>query len=174
MSLIRTLSDSSAFVARVTLGGVMLPHGLQKVLGWFGGEGFRGTIDAMGQLGIPASVAILVMATELLGSLALLAGLLGRLAAAGVACVMVAAVVLVHSSYGFFMNWTGTKPGEGFEYHLLALGLAIVVMIRGSGAWSLDGGLAPAPDTLQVSMSTREWYPEQVLRESSTAPPAKA
>jgi putative oxidoreductase len=79
-----------------------------------------------------------VVAGELLGSLALVVGLFGRLAAAAIFLVMLGAVVLVHLDNGFFMNWTGTKPGEGFEYHVLAMGLALVVCMKGSGALSID------------------------------------
>jgi putative oxidoreductase len=134
----------------------MVPHGAQKVFGWFGGEGYWATVDAMGQQGIPAFLATLVMAGELLGGLALVVGLLGRVAAAGIAVIMLGAMFLVHGQYGFFMNWTGTQLGEGVEYHLLALGLALVVVIRGSGALSLDRALAedePAFEPAHVGLA---------------------
>jgi putative oxidoreductase len=141
MRLLRTSNDSAALVARLALGLVMLPHGAQKVLGWFGGEGLRATIDGMSQQGIPVALALAVVAGELLGSIALVAGLLGRLAAAGILLIMLGAIVLVHFEHGFFMNWTGAQSGEGFEYHLLAMGLALVVLIKGSGALSIDRAL---------------------------------
>ena len=119
----------------------MLPHGAQKALGWFGGEGLRATVEQMSEQGIPVALALTVVAGELLGSLALLVGVLGRVAAAAIALNMLGAIVLVHMSNGFFMNWTGTKAGEGFEYHLLAMGLALVVFIKGSGALSIDRAL---------------------------------
>jgi putative oxidoreductase len=142
MGLMRTPDDRAALLARVVLGLVMFPHGAQKAFGWFGGEGFRATIEGMGQQGIPAALAGLIVAIELLGSLALIIGWLGRLAAGGIAAIMLGAIFLVHAQHGFFMNWTGAQAGEGFEYHLLALALALVVVIRGSGALSIDRALA--------------------------------
>jgi putative oxidoreductase len=157
MWIARTPNDPVALVARVGLGLVMFPHGAQKAFGWFGGEGLRATVDAMGQQGIPAVGAGLIMATEVLGSLALVVGLLGRVAAAGIALIMLGAIALVHAQHGFFMNWTGTQAGEGFEYHLLALTLALVVVIRGSGAGSIDRALtddeAPAFEPAHVGIT---------------------
>ncbi len=170
MWLMRTSNDSAALVARVMLGIVMLPHGLQKTLGWFGGDGFEKTIQGMGEQGIPALLAILVMATEVLGSLALLVGLLGRLAAAGIAAIMLGAIVLVHAAHGFFMNWMGSQAGEGFEYHLLALALAAVVMIRGSGALSLDQAFAAEDDELVLEVSQDQWEPTPALRSERALP----
>jgi putative oxidoreductase len=156
MWLMRTSHDRAALVARVVLGAVMLPHGLQKTLGWFGGEGFLATIETMGQQGIPAAVAIMVIGSEFLGSLALVVGFLGRVAAAGNILTMLGAIFLVHAQYGFFMNWTGAQAGQGFEYHLLALGLGVVVLIRGSGALSIDRALggekAPAFEPAHVGL----------------------
>jgi putative oxidoreductase len=143
---VRTTDDWAALVARVGLATVMLPHGAQKVLGWFGGEGFQATIRGMAEQGLPAVVPVLVMLAEMVGSLALLAGFLGRLAAAGIALVMLGAVFLVHAQHGFFMNWTGSQAGEGFEYHLLALALAAMVLIKGSGALSVDLALTRRRD----------------------------
>lgn len=139
--LLHTDDDWGAFLARLTLGLVMFPHGAQKVLGWYGGLGFSGTYNAFTGMGMPAPVALLVMLGEFLGALGLMAGLLGRAAAFGIGTIMLGAIVMVHGKFGFFMNWFGNQPGEGFEYHLLALGLALVVMVKGSGRWSLDGTL---------------------------------
>ncbi|HYE99824.1 MAG TPA: DoxX family protein [Planctomycetota bacterium] len=141
--LFATPGDAGATAARVTLGLVMFPHGAQKLLGWFGGHGFSGTMGYFTEhAGLPWIAAFLVIVAEFFGSLGLLVGFLGRLAAAGIAAVMVGAIVMVHLPHGFFMNWQGTQAGEGFEFHLLALGLAAVVLIRGSGALSIDRGLA--------------------------------
>lgn len=130
-------------VARVTLGVVMLPHGAQKVLGWFGGGGFSATFDYFtGTMNLPASIAVLVIAIEFFGSLALLIGAFTRLAAAGIAAVMFGAIATVHAKVGFFMDWYGTMNGEGFEYHLLAIGLALVLVLRGGGRLSLDARLS--------------------------------
>ncbi len=117
----------------------MFPHGAQKALGWFEGHGFSGTMNAFTQqMHIPAVFAFLVIAAEFAGSIALVIGFMGRLAAFGIGVVMAVAIVKVHSANGFFMNWMGNQKGEGFEYHLLALGLALIVIICGAGKWSVD------------------------------------
>ena len=127
------------FILRVTLGVVMFPHGAQKLLGWFGGPGFAGMMNMFTQkMGIPAALAFLVIITESLGSVGLIVGFLTRLAAFGIFCIMVVAIAMVHWPNGFFMNWAGNQPGEGFEYHLLVIGIAIVLMIWGAGRWSVD------------------------------------
>jgi putative oxidoreductase len=89
-------------------------------------------------LHIPAAVALLPILAEFVGSLCLIIGFLGRVAAFGIACDMIVAVTLIHQHFGFFMNWTGQQKGEGFEFHLLALGLTLLVMVKGSGAASVD------------------------------------
>ncbi|MCI0433877.1 MAG: DoxX family protein [Gemmatimonadetes bacterium] len=137
--LIRTGDDRTATMLRLALGSVILPHGLQKALGWFGGAGIGGTVQYFDQaLGVPVALTVLVIAAESLGAIGLIAGFLSRVAAAGVALVMAGAVVLVHGRFGFFMNWGGVQAGEGFEYHILALALALGVMVKGSGALSAD------------------------------------
>lgn len=141
--VLATEGDWGATVARVALGAVMLPHGAQKLLGWFGGYGFQATMGFLTtQVGLPYPIALLVILIESFGALLLLLGLAGRVMAAGVAAVMVGAVVTTHLANGFFMNWAGTQRGEGFEYHILALALALVVMLRGSGAASVDRALS--------------------------------
>jgi putative oxidoreductase len=143
--LIATTDDSAIAVARIVVGLVMFPHGAQKVLGWFGGYGFGPTLDAFTQqMGIPAPLALLAFAAEFLGGLALILGLFGRVAAFGVLSVMAVAALTVHLQNGFFMNWTGTQAGEGFEFHLLAAAIAVAIMIRGSGALSIDRALSRA------------------------------
>jgi putative oxidoreductase len=138
--LLQTDSGVVGFILRITLAVVMFPHGAQKVLGWFGGHGFRGTMKYFTDSGIPAVFALLAIAAEFLGPLGLAVGLLTRVAAFGIACVMLVAIFTVWPN-GFFMNWYGNQKGEGFEYHLLALGIAIALVIVGAGAWSLDGAL---------------------------------
>jgi putative oxidoreductase len=130
------------FAQRVMLGLVILPHGLQKLLGWFGGAGFEGTMGFFSSQGMPAPIGLLVIVAESLGALALVAGLFTRVAAFGIAAVMLGAIALVHAPNGFFMNWFGTQGGEGFEFHLLALALAVPLVARGGGLWSLDAQLA--------------------------------
>ena len=136
--LIETQDDLVGFILRVTLGITMFPHGAQKVFGWFGGFGLSGTLEFFGSLGIPVWLGILVITAELLGSVALVVGLFGRVAALAVAAVMLGAVVTVHLPNGFFMNWSGAQAGEGFEYHLLVLAMTAVLALKGSGALSVD------------------------------------
>jgi putative oxidoreductase len=129
-------------VLRLTLAVVIFPHGAQKVLGWFGGHGLTNTLRFFTDSGIPAILALLAIAAEFLGPLGLAAGLLTRVAALGIVCVMLVAIITVHWPHGFFINWNGNQQGEGFEYHLLALGIAIALIIMGGGAWSIDGALS--------------------------------
>lgn len=131
-------NDGAALIARVALGIVVLPHGLQKLFGMFGGYGFGPTVEFFAGTGIPAPVAVLIILGESFGALFLILGLISRVSAAGIALIMLGAVFLVHLPNGFFMNWFGTQKGEGFEFHILALGLALIVLVRGGGKWSLD------------------------------------
>ena len=140
--LIRTDHDVTATLLRLTLAIVFFPHGAQKVLGWFGGNGFSGTMEYFTSSGMPWLVAFLVVMGEFLGPIGLAVGFLSRFAAFGIALIMAGAIFMVHGAHGFFMNWYGTQQGEGFEYHLLAIGLAIAVMIKGSGAFSIDRQLS--------------------------------
>ena len=134
-----TGSDVGPLVARVALGLAIFPHGAQKALGWFGGYGLTGTMGFFtGQLHIPAVFAALAIAAEFLGAIGLVVGGLSRIAAFGIAATMAVAALMVHAQYGFFINWTGTQAGNGIEYQLLAIGLALVVMLKGGGAYSLD------------------------------------
>ena len=144
-TLIATPRDTAPLAARLILGLVMFPHGAQHALGWFGGYGFGGTLGWMtGTLGFPAPLAALAIVVELVAPVLLVLGLGGRVAAAGIFALMLGAAS-THVANGFFMNWFGAaKPGvEGYEYHLLAMALAAVVAIRGSGAFSLDRLVAP-------------------------------
>lgn len=141
--VIETGNDAALTLLRLALGVVFFAHGAQKMLGWFGGPGFSGAMKGFTEyLHIPAPLAFLAIAAEFFGGLALIAGLLGRVAAAGIAVVMIVAAAMVHLPFGFFMNWSGAQKGEGIEYHLLALAAAAVLVLRGSGAWSLDRLLA--------------------------------
>lgn len=141
--LLATKNDFSPLIARVALGLVILPHGLQKTLGWYGGGGFDGTMGFFtGQMGIPAVFAVLAILAESVGALALILGLLGRVSALGVGITMATAMLMVHVPNGFFMNWFGAQQGEGIEYFLLAMALALITVVKGSGALSLDRVLA--------------------------------
>jgi putative oxidoreductase len=137
--LLTTQDDYAPLVMRIILGVVFFPHGAQKVFGWFGGHGLEGTLNFFTQsAGLPLFLAILVIAAESLGAIGLVVGCLTRIAAFGIACVMIGAIFTVHLQYGFFMNWRGAQAGEGFEYHLLAIGLALALMITGGGKASVD------------------------------------
>ena len=127
---------------RIVLGLVILPHGAQKLLGWFGGNGFKGTMGFFtGALKIPAPAALLVIVAEFFGALGLIFGLFTRLDAVGIGLVMLGAAYIAHRPNGFFMNWSGKQKGEGFEFHILAVGMALVLAVYGGGALSLDGWL---------------------------------
>jgi putative oxidoreductase len=142
-TFLRTENDVAALILRLALGLVILPHGAQKLLGWFGGYGLQGTLSFFtGTLGVPLILALLVIAAESFGALGLIAGFATRLCAFGVAAVMTGAIFMVHLPNGFFMNWGGKQAGEGFEYHLLAIGIALALMVKGGGALSLDRLLA--------------------------------
>ena len=136
--MIATNKDIIPIILRLTLGAVMFPHGGQKVLGWFGGGGFKATLEGMTGMGLPAAIVVIVMIAEFLGSLGLIFGFLTRLSVLGIISVMLGAIFTVHGQYGFFMNWMGNQTGEGFEYHLLVIGIAIALLIRGGGAFSID------------------------------------
>jgi putative oxidoreductase len=109
--LLHTDSGVVGFILRITLAVVMFPHGAQKVLGWFGGHGFSRTMKYFTDSGIPAVFALLTIAAEFLGPLGLAVGLLTRIAAFGVACVMLVAIVTVWP-HGFFMNWSATRKAR--------------------------------------------------------------
>ena len=133
----------SPLILRLALGVVMFPHGAQKVLGWFGGHGLEGTLGFFTQkMGLPTAIALLVIAIEFFASLGLIAGAFTRLSAAGVAAVMAGAVSMVHINHGFFMNWSGQQAGEGFEYHILAIGIAVALILTGGGKFSADRWIA--------------------------------
>ena len=141
--LLKTDNSTAPLLARLALGLVMFPHGAQKALGWFGGYGFDGTMGHFtGAMHIPAVFAFLAIAAEFAGSLGLITGLLSRVSALGIGITMTVAIFMGHTANGFFMNWYGNQKGEGFEYHLLAIGLALVVLIAGGGKASVDSLLA--------------------------------
>ncbi len=144
--LLATSDDWTLTLLRLILGVIFFAHGSQKALGWFGGYGFSGTMGFFTNLlHIPAPFAFLAIAAEFLGGIGLIVGLLGRVAAFGVTFNMLVAVLLVHAKVGFFMNWSGQQKGEGFEYHLLAMVIGLVLMVRGSGAFSVDRALSKQP-----------------------------
>lgn len=137
--LFQTSNDLTLTIARVVLALVFIGHGTQKMFGWFGGPGFSRAIDIFEQtMGIPPALTVLAMVAEVFGGLGLLVGLLTRIAALGVLVVMIVAPFANGLYVRFFMNWQGRNPGEGYEYHLLAIALILVVLVHGAGAASLD------------------------------------
>lgn len=133
----------TGLILRLTLGIVMFPHGAQKLLGWYGGFGFNGTLGFFTEkMGLPWLFAFLIIMGEFFGSLGLLVGFLTRFSAASIGVIMLGAITLVHWPNGFFMNWFGKQTGEGYEYHLLVLGISIALAIIGAGRWSVDQQIA--------------------------------
>jgi putative oxidoreductase len=140
--LLATDTSLAPVVLRATLALVMFPHGAQKALGWFGGYGWTGTMGFLTeQIGMPSPFAAGVILLEFLGPLMLLAGFGTRLVALGFVGIMLGAITTVHAQHGFFMNWSGSQQGEGFEFHLLVIGAALALVFTGAGRWSADNSL---------------------------------
>jgi putative oxidoreductase len=137
--LFSTTHDFAGFVLRVVLGGIMLPHGAQKLLGWFGGYGFTPTMKFFtGTMKLPWIIAFLVILFEFFGAAALIAGFASRIWALAFLVIMFGAIVTTNYKNGLFMNWFGTQAGEGYEYHLLVIGICIAILLTGSGKYSVD------------------------------------
>ncbi len=134
------INSWSLLVARVTLGVVILPHGMQKALGSFGGFGLEATLGYFTSTGIPFLIGLLVVLAEFVGSLAIIIGLGTRFMAFSLFVTMFGAMTIGgHVEHGFFMNWFGNQAGEGMEYFILTLGLGLIGMIGGGGKFSVDG-----------------------------------
>lgn len=137
--LFKTDNTTANTILRLVLGIVFFAHGAQKMLGWFGGYGFTGTMHFFtGTMHVPAVFAFLAIAAEFFGGLGLILGLLTRVAAFGISVNMLVAIATVHAQYGFFANWSGAQKGEGVEYHLLVLAICAFLMLKGAGAFSVD------------------------------------
>lgn len=135
----KTDDHDSGLIARITLALVILPHGAQLAFGWFGGPGFESTMDHFTQVErLPWLVGFTVIMLQLVGTLALLLGFMGRFFSAAMIVLFIGMIITSHLHHGFFMNWFGNQEGEGFEYHLLVIGLATTVLMNGSGAFSVD------------------------------------
>jgi putative oxidoreductase len=130
--------DWALLAARVFVGVVFMAHGAQIMFGAFGGPGLSAFVQVMGPLGY------LVAVGEFFGGLGLVVGFLARFSAASIILIMLGAVATVHARFGFFMNWTGRQAGEGFEYHLLAIGVLLPVLIAGPGRLAV-GRFLPLP-----------------------------
>ena len=149
--LTNTQKDFSLAFARILFGVVFFAHGAQKMLGWFGGAGFSGTMSDFSRFGMPAVVALFAIVVEFFGGLSLLFGLLPRVAACAVIIEMIGAILTFHVHNGFFMNWTGHQKGEGIEYHLIAIALSLLIVVHGAGAFSIDRKTS----SIQCSASTQ-------------------
>jgi putative oxidoreductase len=141
--LFHTDDSWTGLVLRLSLGLVMFPHGAQKLLGWYGGFGFSGTMGFFTEtMHLPWIVALLVIVGEFFGSLGLIAGLLTRFTTASFMVIMLGAIATSHLQNGFFMNWFGKQQGEGYEYHLLVIGIGLALLVTGAGKWSVDKVIA--------------------------------
>jgi len=120
-------NDIVLLVARVIIGVVFMAHGAQKLFGLFGGAGLSATVQYLGPIGY------LVTIGEFFGGLGLMVGMLSRFSSASLIVIMLGAIFMAHRKAGFFMNWMGNKKGEGFEFHLIAIGLLLVILVSGPG-----------------------------------------
>ncbi|MEP3390505.1 MAG: DoxX family protein [Reichenbachiella sp.] len=137
--ILNTEGSWGALIARLTLGIVLFPHGAQKMLGLFGGYGFAATIDAFtNQMHLPWIVAFLVIMIEFFGSIFLILGFASRLWSLAITGLFIGIIFTTHLAHGFFMNWFGNQAGEGYEYALLIIGIAVTVLVNGSGKYAID------------------------------------
>jgi putative oxidoreductase len=137
--LIENEGSRAALVIRLGLGLVLFPHGAQKLLGWFGGYGFTGTMEYLtGDVGLPWLLGLGVVLLESAGALLLVLGLTTRITALLIGIQFIGIIFTAHLSNGFFMNWEGTQAGEGFEYHLLVIAMSLALLVQGGGSYSLD------------------------------------
>lgn len=138
-SLTGTHADWTIAIVRIVLGLIFFAHGAQKMLGWYGGPGLAKSMRTFTEdLHLPSTLAFLVIAGEFLGGIGLIVGLFSRIAALVIAVTMLGAIATVHFRFGLFLNWFGSQQGHGIEYHLLAIALALVVVVKGAGAFSAD------------------------------------
>src|ERR1700740_3256342 len=138
-TLTGTQADWTISIVRVVLGLIFFAHGAQKMLGWYGGAGLAKSMRTFTKdLRLPSALAFLVIAGEFLGGVGLIVGLFSRIAALVIAVTMLGAITTVHFRFGLFLNWFGGQGGHGIEYHLLAIALALVVLVKGAGVFSID------------------------------------
>jgi len=141
--LLQTDSDYVYTFLRI----IVFPYGMQKLFGWFGGPGFgapgfgapgiKGSLEQLTARNIPKFIAWLIIIGQSFGSIALMSGFLGRIAAGGLFIIFTGALI-VHLPDGWTLNWFGSKKGEGIEYFVLLLSLLLVIVLKGSGARSID------------------------------------
>jgi putative oxidoreductase len=140
--IFRTNESNASTIIRIVLGLILFPHGAQKMLGWFGGYGFNGTMGFLtGTAGLPWIMAFLVIAIEFFGAIALIVGFATRIVAVGIISLFTGIIATSHLQNGFFMNWYGNLKGEGYEFHLLIIGMAVALLVSGAGKWSVDYAL---------------------------------
>ncbi|HEY0668105.1 MAG TPA: DoxX family protein [Sphingobacteriaceae bacterium] len=138
-----TNNDWTGLINRLTIGLILFPHGAQKLPGWFGGPGFTGEMSFFTEtLHLPWLIAFLVIIIEFFGSVSLIVGFASRIWAVLMIVLFIGIILFGHIEHGFFMNWFGDQKGEGYEYHLLIIGLSLAVLVNGSGKLSVDGVLA--------------------------------
>ncbi|MBI3239671.1 MAG: DoxX family protein [Flavobacteriia bacterium] len=141
--IFNTNNNWSGFITRLTAGLILFPHGAQKMLGIFGGYGFNGTMGYFTDvLHLPWMIGFLVIFIEFVGAIALILGFVSRIWAASIIVLMLGIIFSSHIDNGFFMNWFGNQKGEGFEFHLLVIGLCAAILVNGSGKFSLDRKLS--------------------------------
>lgn len=137
--IFNTNNDFTGLITRLTLGLILFPHGAQKMLGMFGGYGFSGTMNFFtGTLHLPWIIGFFVILIEFVGALSFIAGFASRIWSALTIILFIGIVYTSHLDNGFFMNWFGNQKGEGYEYHLLIIGLCLATLINGSGKYSVD------------------------------------
>jgi putative oxidoreductase len=152
---LKTDNSPAQLFIRLALGVVMFPHGAQKVLGWFGGPGITKTLQAFAGMGFPAWSVVVLMGVEFLGSALLIFGFLTRLWAIGIGVSITICMFMNHVQNGFFMNWLGQQKGEGFEYHILVIGICIALLVKGGGAISVDRKISSGSKYLYGPKSSR-------------------
>lgn len=141
--IINTKDDISPFVIRVTLGIVMFAHGSQKMLGWFSDHGATWTVEMWQKWwGFPPAITWAVIFGEFFGPIFMVFGFCTRIMACITTAIMIGAMYFVTFKWGFYMNWyTESTRGEGYEYHILVLGICLALFIKGSGKYSIDRAL---------------------------------
>ncbi len=132
-------NDWTGLVLRLTLGIIMFPHGAQKMFGWFNGPGFSKEMTHLVEhMHLPWGISFLVILIEFFGSISLIIGFASRIWAVLFTILFLGIIFTAHLEYGFFMNWFGTQKGEGYEYHLLVIGISIAILLNGSGKYSVE------------------------------------
>ena len=133
----------TALIIRLALAVVIFPHGAQKLFGWFGGYGYEGTMGFLtGTAGLPWVVALLVILIESIGAVLIFFGSITRVASFGLIALFVGIIIKSHIGNGFFINWANAPGvGQGYEFHLLVIGMSLALLVAGGGKASVDVAL---------------------------------